>query len=187
MMETLSFDTPSLLTELYTQWETLGGEQACRLWIACSDHGMNDAARRIRRWGRELVVREFGGGIGQQAWLHDVASRAVDHFPIDEIVLCGHSGCSAIPEDEDEPHLRRSPPADRLLRGAVRRMAHNARCRQAVVDQIEALQSDARIAELLEADELRVTGMFYLEESGIFTVYNAATETFDPLEPLAII
>lgn len=187
MMEAISLDTPSLLAELYTQWETLGGEQACRLWIACSDHGMHGAVRRIRRWGRELVVRGFGGGNGQQAWLHDVASCVIDHFPIHEIVLCGHSACSAVPEADEEHFLRSPQTADRLLQGTIRRMAHNARCRQVVVEQLEALRADSRLAELVEADELRVTGMFYLEESGIFTVYNSATETFVPLEPLAII
>lgn len=187
MMEVTSLDTPSLLAELYSQWETLGGEQACRLWIACSDRGMHSAVRRIRRWGRELVVREFGGGNGQQAWLHDVVSCAVDHFPIPEIVLCGHSACCAVPEADEELCLRSTQSTDRLLQGTVRRMAHNARCRQLVVDQLEALRADGRLAELVEAGELRVTGMFYLEESGIFTVYDVATEKFVPLEPLAII
>lgn len=137
---------------------------------------MDGAVRKIQRTSYDLVLRVPGGGIGESANGITLFSAALDQFPINEIVLCGHATCSAIGQDVDDFLDGRS--AGPLMERAIARMSRNNRARRLIADQMESLSADARIAAAMKTRELQVTGMFYLEESGSFTLYDPDARKF---------
>lgn len=179
-------DNP-ILSELQRQVERgTGRHEETRLWIACSETDLDKPMRRVRDVLQDLVLRVPGdclsGGDHDKASLLSGIGYALDNLCVREIVICGHSQCLATSQWDTEPQedawdFRN----DSLLNGTLQRIHRNRDGRRLVLSQLEQLKTHPRIAGELAAGQLTLTAMFYLVESGLFTIYEGPTGRFRPI------
>ncbi|MEQ8784838.1 MAG: carbonic anhydrase [Pirellulaceae bacterium] len=161
------------------------------LWIVCTDAVMDRALAQLWETESPLVLRSHGGRVTEDAAPHaDVPGApergieyAVEQLRVHDVVVCGHSMCAGLPAELDA--RRPSPTAADALLGRVRqREAMNERGRRFVIEQLETLEKLPAIAAAVSERRLRVHGVFYLIESGLFTLYERESGAFLPLHPM---
>jgi carbonic anhydrase len=145
---------------------------------------MDRALERVRLSESALVVREFGNTLpsrdADDCAETPILDHAVEHFRVREIVICGHSMCSALPTEQREVPLQapRVNGVDGLLQRMRRREELNDRARDHVIRQLNALESHPSVANAISMGNLTVHGLFYLVESGVFTRYDRESGQF---------
>lgn len=168
-----------VIVDLERQWELLPPRAARRrLWILCADATVDAAVRQIRRQYNDLVLRVPGGELGDDAITDTILARLLHHFPLHEILLCGHSECTALPPLDTMPSAAARRGRYPLLLGAMRRVSRTARCRNRLVQQLARLQAGPQVKHAKHLLNVEIVGMFYLDESGVFSRYNERTDQF---------
>jgi carbonic anhydrase len=157
------------------------------LWIACTESTMDRPLDRIRATYPAIFLRQLGNQVADS---EDERSRelsainyAVERLQVRDIVVCGHSLCSAIKSDTF-PLSSNSCPADgkAVFRRVSNREAMNKRARDHVIQQMDVLKSYPSVRRAMDSGELRLHGLFYLVESGLFSQCDEQSQQFLPID-----
>lgn len=153
------------------------------LWIACTDTTMDPVLERIAEGGAVLFLRQakFEIPAGQAEIRNELSAInfAVERLGVNEIVVCGHSLCSCF--SRSRPKADRLSPVgglDLLRRGVIQRQAMNDRLRKHVIHQLRVLESYPSVKHASQSGRLRIYGLFYLAESGVFSCYDSPSSRF---------
>lgn len=154
------------------------------LWIACTDLSLDGPLHRVTQAGPTLLLRRPGPQvIVTETEAQDELSAvnyAVERLRVKHIVLCGHSLCSAIPFDVSGNLPVEPTQVESLIQRARRREVLNQHSRQHLVRQLQLLRAYPAVTRALAEGELQIDVLFYLVESGLFTLYDSLSGEFVP-------
>ena len=164
------------------------------LWLSCSDPVMDRALSLTRGLDSALILRPLRSPEPERPLIDDVCfdliEAAVRHRRIVQIIVCGHAGCSSVPKPPAQVHPQSNSSYEKLLSGVCRREESNRQGQRHVLESIRKLQQSPTLALALSQRTLTIHALFYLAESGAFTVFNSqsgqfATEVLTPPENCA--
>lgn len=161
-------------------------EPASSLIIACTDLAFDEQLLRTAQIHGARILRSKGNrvtGPGADPGLPMLIERLVAESGVADIVVCGHSCCrQAGPAGSTEPEFR-SPDPESWYQRSLRKMA----AVQAAADRAKAtvLEQTTFLRRLpwAERSGVRVSGWFYISESGILLVHDGATGEFRMASP----
>ncbi len=184
----------------------LGNQQHPKvLFLTCSDSRINPNLITSAEPGELFICRNIGNVVPPHGTtdgsVATVMEYAIDVLRIEEIVICGHSGCGAIKSlmDPDDDHL--VPRVTEWLRFAAsaRRLADvtqdgsknwntpeylEAVTKLNVITQLANLRTYPAVAAHLHAGTLRVHGWYYEIPTGKIETHDGAPGgDFVPLIP----
>jgi carbonic anhydrase len=180
--------TDSDFLSLRHQARALGEDcQDKSLWIACTDRALDRPLNRIRTMCPTLTMRTAGSQVpGDDATRFRELSAinyAVERLQVRDIVVCGHSFCFMARDDELANQSDSFLAGERdLVRRVSVREAVNHRTRDHVIEQLRVLHRYPSVCRAVERGELRLHGLFYLVESGLFSRYDQESRQFLPLD-----
>lgn len=159
------------------------------LWIGCSDSRVVPAEITQADPGELFEIRNIANCVppadANDFSVGAAVEYALAHLGIDDIVICGHTGCGGvqallepIPPDR-EAHLGRwidhTRPAHALVRaagiGEAERLTQTVRAH--VLFQLDNLKTYALVAERLAAGRLDLHGWVYDMETGEILAYDS--------------
>ena len=159
------------------------------LWIGCSDSRVVPAQITGADPGELFEIRNIANSVPPaQSWDDSVGAAieyAIVHLGIDDIVVCGHTGCGGVgalldAEDiESDGHLARwidlTRPAHALIRaaGVTGAERHDETARAHVQFQIDNLMTYPRVAEGVAEGRIAVHGWLYDMAEGKLLAYDA--------------
>lgn len=146
-----------------------------QLWIACTHREMDSALARVCQQLPAMVLRQERGTLPAEEAAERLIQWALDELGVVEVVLCGHSCCSD-PREQD-PAVERGDWIQRV-RDRERMKDH---ARNHLIQQLASLKSLPAVSAAMRRDALSVHGLFYLTESGVFTVYDEHAGQFEAL------
>jgi len=172
------------------------------LWIGCSDSRVVPAQITGADPGELFEIRNIANVV-PPASAHDdsvgaAIAYALQHLGIDDIVVCGHTGCGGIKalanmaDDTDpahvlDPHLARWVDYTRPAHALVKAAGIPAEDRQAEAErahvqfQIDNLMTYPEVATRVSAGTLGVHGWLYDMMTGDLLTYDPATGTWPRL------
>ena len=142
---------------------------------------------RIRATYPAIVLRQLGNQVAdtedERSRELSVINYAVERLRVRDIVVCGHSLCVATKSDTSSLSSHScSAGAKAVLHRVSMREAMNERARDRVIQQIHVLKSYPSVLRAMDSGELRLHGLFYLAESGIFSRCDEQTQQFFPID-----
>jgi carbonic anhydrase len=160
------------------------------LWIGCSDSRVIPAQITGADPGELFEIRNIANTVPPYGAADDSVGAAVEyaigHLGIDDIVVCGHTGCGGIaaltqpiPPD-GEAHLGRwvdyTRPAHRLVAAArVPAAEQDLETVKAHVQfQLDNLRSYPLVRSGMEAGKVGIHGWIYHMETGVLEAYDPA-------------
>lgn len=170
--------------ELRRQWDRYESTLRPRsLWMVCNDPVMDRVLERIRNIEPALVLRRHGNRLSGERYRSFGATSAI-HYAVErlrvrEIIICGHSMCSAF-ATEDDPATRRDRANgfEGLMQRICRREELNHASQENVVRELALLETQTFAAYESSLCQVEVHGLFYFAESGIFTRYDKVKRRF---------
>lgn len=154
------------------------------LWLSCSDPVMDQAWSLTRGLNSALILRPLRSPAPERSLIDDMSldliETAVRHRRIVQIIVCGHAGCSSFPEPAVQQNSCNKSSFERLLTGVCQREESNRQGQRQVLERIRELQQSPLLALALSQRALTIHGLFYLAESGAFTVFNYQSGQFVP-------
>lgn len=159
------------------------------LWIGCSDSRVVPAQITGADPGELFEIRNIANSVPPaRSWDDSVGAAieyAIVHLGIDDIVVCGHTGCGGVgalldaDDIESDGHLARwidlTRPAHALIRAAgitgVER--HDETAKAHVQFQIDNLLTYPRVAEGVATGRIAVHGWLYDMSEGKLLSYDA--------------
>ncbi len=152
------------------------------LWITCTDPVMDPAIERIQRLGEVHIMRRPSldwlapepENSGKRTFLYTFIQR----LGVDEIVLCGHSGCSAPSCQVNDWESSNGSGMVSIVERVRRRQAQNDAARSELLRQLAALKTLPTVSDGLDRGDIAVFGVFYMVESHTFTRYDMALDRF---------
>lgn len=171
------------------------------LWIGCSDSRVVPAQITSADPGELFEVRNIANSVPpsdmDDTSVGAAIEYAVGHLGIDDIVVCGHTGCGGInalaepiPPDR-EAHLGRwvelTRPAHRLVaaQGVAEAERHVETVKAHVQFQIDNLMTYPIVREGVEAGRLGLHGWLYVMEEGMILAYDPAEGLWRDLVDMA--
>jgi carbonic anhydrase len=173
------------------------GQSPHTLWIGCSDSRVIPEAITDADPGDLFVLRNIANIVppnGTDDTVGAVIEYAVRHLHVENIIVCGHSGCGGVAalagqiDSSSEPHLARWI---ELARPAVERVAAVptpdadlavATVKANVLLQREHLLTYPCVEAARDAGSLRVYAALYTLHSGEVLVYSDARQDWVGLE-----
>jgi carbonic anhydrase len=159
------------------------------LWIGCSDSRVVPAQITSADPGELFEIRNIANSVppvgSGDASVGAAIEYALEHLGVDDIVVCGHTGCGGVEAllkgemPASEPHLKRwielTRPAHRLIGAA--RVPEPDRLTEAVKAhvqfQIDNLLTYPIVAQRTSAGRLGVHGWLYVMEEGELLAYDS--------------
>lgn len=172
------------------------------LWIGCSDSRVVPAQITGADPGELFEIRNIANVVPPASANDDsvgaAIAYAIGHLGIDDIVVCGHTGCGGIkalahladeadPAHTLDPHLARwvdyTRPAHALVKAAgIPAAERQAEAERAHVHfQIDNLLTYSEVRDRVEAGTLGIHGWLYDMETGDLLTYDPATGTWPRL------
>ncbi len=164
--------TNQWIQELRDQW--MGSQHSSppsQLWILCWDASMDGVARHVRNHYSALVLRNL---TSSDPDVGDAVDFALTELGVSEIVLCGHSQCHGSAPEESESELAPSNFLARVHRGQKR----NQDARNHLIEQLQLLKARPVVSRALAQNQVTVDGLFYVNESGMFSRHDETTGQF---------
>lgn len=171
------------------------------LWIGCSDSRVVPAQITNADPGELFEVRNIANSVPpahvEDASVGAAIEYAVAHLGIDDIVVCGHTGCggiNALAEEippERQAHLGRwvelTRPAHRLIaaQGVPDAERHVETVKAHVQFQLDNLMSYEIVHEAVAAGRLGLHGWLYEMEQGRILAYDPSEGTWRDLLDIA--
>lgn len=167
------------------------------LWIGCSDSRVVPAEITSADPGELFEIRNIANVVPPMGANDDSVGAAIEYalaeLGVDDIVVCGHSGCGGIraladnPDPADADHLARwidyTRPAHRLV--AAQRVAESDRLSATVKAhiqfQLDNLLTYPLVRRGVESGTLGIHGWLYLMETGELLAYDAGVGDWQPL------
>jgi len=184
-------DTHGRYLGLFKQLAT--GQQPHTLFITCSDSRVSPTLMTSTEPGELFIHRNIGNIVpprfadGRPAEGAGV-EFAVGILGVDQIIVCGHSGCgamTAILRDDVDPSLESVvawlKDAQRLRQRLPIDASPDAAARANVLVQLENLRSYPVVESRLQAGHLQIHGWFYDIALGRIEEWNAEKAAFLPL------
>lgn len=171
------------------------------LWIGCSDSRVIPSQLTSADPGELFEVRNIANCVPPQGADDDGVGAAIEyalgHLGVDDIVVCGHTGCGGIQAllgpslPEQEVHLARwieyTRPAHRLV--AAQRVADDeqvdATIKAHIQFQLDNLMTYASVAQGVAEGRLGIHGWLYDMEKGEILAYDPKSGTWRGLLELA--
>lgn len=154
------------------------------LWLSCSDPVMDRALSLARGLDSALVCRPLRSPTPEHSRCADVSldliETAVRHHRIVQIIVCGHADCSSVPKPTAQVKPCRESSYEKLLSGVCQTAESNLQGQRQVLERMRELQQSPLLAAALCQGALTIHGLFYLAESGTFTIYNFQSGQFVP-------
>lgn len=156
------------------------------LVLACSDSILDTSLIPRLQTSGSLVVRRPGNRVTSSSDLEmgfaDVLERLVAEAGVTDLVICGHSCCSAARATRSAAGRSESGESwyDRTLRRMARAGACNAQAQENVMAQLDALRQAAGVRWAMARGVLRLHGAFYLCESGTLLLHDPEAGQFLP-------
>lgn len=167
------------------------------LWIGCADSRVVPAQITSADPGELFEIRNIANTV-PPAWADDdsvgaAVEYAVGHLGVDDIVVCGHTGCGGIAAQlsgsppAPESHLGRwigyTAPARKLIDAARVPAADrlDAAVKAHVQFQIDNLMTYRIVAERVAAGQLAAHGWLYAMERGELLAYDGSRGDWLPL------
>jgi carbonic anhydrase len=136
-----------------------------------------ESAIIVRQPGYRFVGREIEASRHMAAVVH-----YVEDLGVRDIVVCGHSLCSAVSKEQAVAHPHREPAGvGSLLERTRQRERSNSLGRKRVVQQVDFWSEFWTVKRPHLAEQLAVHGLYYIAESNLFTQYNADAAAFHPV------
>ena len=167
------------------------------LWIGCSDSRVVPAQITSADPGELFEIRNIANVVPPADTDDDSVGAAIayalDHLGVDDIVVCGHSGCGGIQALMNEAqagfsgHLGRwidyTRPAHRLVDAQQVPEAERlmATIKAHIQFQIDNLMTYPRVREGVESGKVGVHGWLYVMETGELLAYDAGAGDWQPL------
>jgi carbonic anhydrase len=167
------------------------------LWIGCSDSRVVPAQITSADPGELFEIRNIANVVPPADSDDDSVGAAIayalDHLGVDDIVVCGHSGCGGIQALLDDPgqeipgHLGNwinfTRPAHRLvaLQKPTEADRLQATIKAHVQFQIDNLMTYPRVRQAVESGTVGVHGWLYVMETGDLLAYDAGNGDWQPL------
>lgn len=173
--------------ELQRQWNRHKGDLRPRsLWIACIDPVMDRVIERIQNIGPALILRRHGNDTHEEGCLSHGAYAAiryaVEQLDVREIMICGHSRCSAFLTEEDSTTSRATASRFARMTHRIGRLQELSRASQErVVRELADLEKQTFVANAMRFPRVEAHGLFYVAESGVFCRYDKAAKKFIPI------
>lgn len=176
------------LETLCQQWRSFEGtEKPQSLWIACSDAVLNRPLELTCDQTSTLLLRGPGKTLFTDAIYTAQVMSAIDYavccLGIRNLVICGHSMCTCmVPTHfagEQEVYLAGFKG---ILQRNRQREQINALAREHLIRGLHALKATISVAHALRRGNLRLWGLFYLAECGLFQMYDDGTRSFQSLD-----
>lgn len=146
------------------------------LWLSCRHPVMNQALSLTGGLDSALILRPLRSPSPEGSLIDDVCldliETVVRHGRIVQIFVCGHANCSSVPQPAAQGHPYGDSSYEKLLAGVCRREELNRLGQRQVVERIRQLQQSPLLALALSERTLAIHGVFYLAESGAFTVFD---------------
>lgn len=177
--------------ELFERLATKG-QSPETLFITCSDSRVVPNMITSSEPGDLFIVRNVGNCVGPPD-LPGSTSAALEYavkvLNVEDIIVCGHTGCGAMQAILDPARLEALPYVKKWLKATERvrtiietryaDLDETARLTAAVLEnvlvQVENLRAFDFVAERLEAGTLRVSGW-------VFDIHNGKVHYYDPHE-----
>jgi carbonic anhydrase len=161
------------------------------LWIGCSDSRVVPAQITSADPGELFEIRNIANAVPPSGTTDDSVGAAIEyavgHLGIDDIVVCGHTGCGglqALLQGEipaHEPHLARWLDNTRLAHRLVAAQGVDAAehmaalVRAHVQFQIDNLLTYPLVRARVDAGQLGLHGWIYVMEQGELLAYDAGS------------
>ncbi|MCL4768258.1 MAG: hypothetical protein KJZ80_18720 [Hyphomicrobiaceae bacterium] len=167
------------------------------LWIGCSDSRVVPAQITSADPGELFEIRNIANVVPPATAWDDSVGAAIEyalaHLGIDDVVVCGHTGCGGIQalldglEPPSDTHLGRwidyTRPAHRLVAaaqvGEAERLVETIKAH--IQFQIDNLRTYTRVRDGLESGKLGVHGWLYVMETGDLLAYDSHAGDWQPL------
>lgn len=154
------------------------------LWLSCRHPVMDQALSLTRNLDSALILRPLQAPSPERPLIDDVCLDLIEtivrHRRIVQIFVCGHADCSSVPQPSAQGHPHGDSSYEKLLEGVYRREDLNRLGQRQVVERIRQLQQSPLLALALSERALTIHGLFYLAESGAFTVFDSLSGQFMP-------
>ncbi|MCB1547350.1 MAG: carbonic anhydrase [Hyphomicrobiaceae bacterium] len=167
------------------------------LWIGCSDSRVVPAQITAADPGELFEIRNIANVVPPSGMADDSVGAAIEyaigHLGVDDIVVCGHTGCGGIAAllepipPERESHLARwvelTRPAHRLISAAglpeEERLLETIKAN--VEFQLDNLGTYPIVADGVAAGTIGVHGWLYVMETGDLLAYDRESGRWRPL------
>lgn len=175
-----------MMQDLERQYAQLAGRSGTlRLWIASSDPTIDPAMRRVSDSQLSLILRVPTEHLMKDpvegAPILKVLDFSIDRFKLRGIVVCGHASEEVSrPAWKAEKQDFGASAGNKLLQGAQARMAKNRWWKRRTLNYAESLRKTSPLSVRLKRDALDFRTVYYLKETGVFSVFNEASENFEP-------
>jgi carbonic anhydrase len=175
-------------TQSYREHESeqraLGQRRYPSLWLACDDPVMDQALTLTRGLDSARILRSLRSPASDRRLIDDVSldltETLVRHRRIVQIIVCGHACCSSAPNAVARLAPCGGSSYERMLSGICRTEESNRHGQIQVIRRIRELRQSPLLAMALSQRKLTIHGLFYLAETGMFTVFNYPTGQFVP-------
>jgi len=172
-------------------YNKLAGSQKPRLlWIGCSDSRVVPDTITSSDPGSLFVVRNIANLVPPAGSGDDSVGAAIEyallHLGVDDIVICGHTGCGGVKAMQDglpgpETHLHRWVKRGALPAG----LSHLDAVKRNVLAQRNNLLTYAAVRERAAKDSLNIHEWLYDMESGDILAFDAETEEWRSLNEVS--
>lgn len=154
------------------------------LWLSCSDPVMDQALSFTQSLNSSLILRPLRPPVFEHPLIDDMSleliEAAVRHRHIVQIIVCGHAGCTAAPKLAAQVNPSSKSAYVKSLSGVCQREESNRQGQRQVLERMRELQQSPILALALSQKALTIHGLFYLAESGTFTIFNYHSGQFVP-------
>jgi carbonic anhydrase len=172
-------------------YNKLAGSQKPRLlWIGCSDSRVVPDTITSSDPGSLFVVRNIANLVPPAGSGDDSVGAAIEyallHLGVDDIVICGHTGCGGVKAMQDglpgpETHLHRWVKRGALPAG----LSHLDAVKRNVLGQRNNLLTYAAVRERAAKGSLNIHEWLYDMESGDILAFDAETEEWRSLNEVS--
>jgi carbonic anhydrase len=172
-------------------YNKLAGSQKPRLlWIGCSDSRVVPDTITSSDPGSLFVVRNIANLVPPAGSGDDSVGAAIEyallHLGVDDIVICGHTGCGGVKAMQDglpgpETHLHRWVKRGALPAG----LSHLDAVKRNVLAQRNNLLTYAAVRERAAKGSLNIHEWLYDMESGDILAFDAETEEWRSLNEVS--
>lgn len=178
------------------------GQKPDVLFITCSDSRVMPEMFLQAEPGELFVIRNAGNLVPSHNSVHGGVSASVEYavraLKVNNIVVCGHSGCGAMREILEQKHIKELPlvqswlqlagPSSLWLRSLLESSAHSPEeklrllTEANVITQLTHLAQHPAIIAERETRPVELHGWVYDIPSSEIRNFNTATGKFEPLQ-----
>lgn len=170
--------------ELRSQMRRLGTiSTPPSLWLMPADSILDQAVVKIHGFDSSLILRcdsiKMNGNLLDDVNLKSAIDFAIQDLAVADIVICSHSELHKIHESPRCQHRMRFQHLMHRVQQHLNRLHDH---RQFLIDNVERLCDCPPVANAIQDGCLSVHGLFYLADSGMFSLYHHETGQFRPLD-----